>query len=305
MSGQRSRILIFGAGVIGSTYAIKLMEAGLDVTMLARSERYRSLKDNGLQYSDKGKIRSIPIKVIDTLEPEDRYDYILVTVRYDGAESALLALKDNHSPNIVTMISNVKGFAPWQAIVGERLLPAFPGVGGQIKDGVLYARVPPKLLAATRLGEINSTATERVRTLAALFKAAKLPCTLTKDMRAYLLTHAASDIALLGALRLDALDEDARDTRATARQITTALKAYVHALQSAGIAIDPPLFRWMLRWPNGIVDRLFRAWLSTNMVKDMRRPDYASQASREIMHLRKDLLAFLGEHQIKLDIQTQ
>lgn len=33
MSVKQNRILIFGAGAIGSMYAIKFIEAGMDVTM--------------------------------------------------------------------------------------------------------------------------------------------------------------------------------------------------------------------------------------------------------------------------------
>ncbi|MBA8935345.1 hypothetical protein BCD96_001874 [Clostridium beijerinckii] len=31
-------------------------------------------------------------------------------------------------------------------------MPAFPGAGGQIKDGILYARIPPKVLVANMFG---------------------------------------------------------------------------------------------------------------------------------------------------------
>lgn len=46
---KQDKILIFGAGVIGSIYAMKFIEAGLDVTIFARSNRFKSLKENGLQ----------------------------------------------------------------------------------------------------------------------------------------------------------------------------------------------------------------------------------------------------------------
>lgn len=163
MSVNQNRVLIFGAGVIGSIYAIKFIKAGLDVTMLARSNRFHSLKENGLKYKEKDKVKSIKVNVIDKLQNNDVYDFIFVTVRYDRSESALLALKDNQSKNIVTMISNPIGFSSWLDIVGDRLLPAFPGVGGQIKDGILYARFPPKILVATTFGEISGVVTKLIR----------------------------------------------------------------------------------------------------------------------------------------------
>lgn len=44
MSVKQDKILIFGAGVIGSIYAMKFIEAGLDVTIFARSNRFKALK---------------------------------------------------------------------------------------------------------------------------------------------------------------------------------------------------------------------------------------------------------------------
>lgn len=197
MSAKQDRILIFGAGVIGSMYAIKLIEAGFDVSLFAHSNRFKSLREIGLQYKEKSTVRSIQVNVIDTLENDDVYDFIFVTVRYDRSESALLALKDNQSKNIVTMTSNSIGFSSWLDSVGDRLLPAFPGFGGQIKDGVLHARFLPKIIVATAFGEINGVVTERIENLTKLFKTAKLPYVIKKDMQAYLITHSVSDIAMM------------------------------------------------------------------------------------------------------------
>ncbi|MEK3699844.1 2-dehydropantoate 2-reductase N-terminal domain-containing protein [Paenibacillus sp. FSL R10-2199] len=297
MPVKQKRILIFGAGVIGSAYAIKFLEAGVDVTLFARSNRFTALIEKGLQYNEKGAVKAVQVKVIDKLENDDVYDFILVTVRYDQAESALLALKDNQSKNIVTMTNNSIGFASWLDIVGDRLLPAFPGAGGQIKEGILYARFPPKMLFATTFGEINGSVTERVENLAQLFKTAKLPYKMNKDMRAYLITHSVSDIALLSSLHSDhkIIDEKTVRTRQTAHQITVTLKTYLRAIQQAGVAIHPSVFKFMLLCPNLILDFFFMLWLRTNMVRDMLLPDYADSANREIVQLRNDLLKLLSQ----------
>ncbi|WP_419822749.1 hypothetical protein [Anoxybacterium hadale] len=98
-----------------------------------------TLKRDGLRYNDNGTIKHIFIKVIDKLENNDIYDFIFVPVRYDQAESALTAIKNNKSKTIVTMTNTVE-YDQWLEIVGDRLLPGFPGAGGDIKDGVLYAQ---------------------------------------------------------------------------------------------------------------------------------------------------------------------
>ena len=306
MSVKQNRILIFGAGVIGSIYAIKFIEAGFDVTMFARSNRFTTLKENGLQYNEKGTVKSIKVNVIDTLENDDEYDVIFVTVRYDRSESALSALKDNQSKSIVTMISNSNGFSSWLDIVGDRLIPAFPGIGGQIKDGILYARFPPKILAATTFGEISGLVTERIENLAKLFKTAKLPYAINKDMRAYLITHSVSDIAMIGVFHFEnkIIDEKTARTRETAHKITFTLKAYLRAIQKAGVAINPSVYKIMLKCPSLILDLFFMMWLRTKMVKDMMLPDYANNANHEIVQLSNDLLKFLSQNDIDLTIHA-
>ena len=42
------KFLFFGAGVLGSLYAAKLREAGMDVTLVARGSRYEDLKKHGV-----------------------------------------------------------------------------------------------------------------------------------------------------------------------------------------------------------------------------------------------------------------
>ena len=44
------RILIYGAGVIGSLYAALFAEAGYDTSIYARGKRFEALRNNGLQY---------------------------------------------------------------------------------------------------------------------------------------------------------------------------------------------------------------------------------------------------------------
>ena len=47
------RILIYGAGVIGSLYAVLLKEAGYDTTIYARGHRLEALQNQGLLYKKK------------------------------------------------------------------------------------------------------------------------------------------------------------------------------------------------------------------------------------------------------------
>ena len=44
------RIMIYGAGVIGSLYVSLFAEAGYDTSIYARGKRLEVLRNNGLQY---------------------------------------------------------------------------------------------------------------------------------------------------------------------------------------------------------------------------------------------------------------
>jgi 2-dehydropantoate 2-reductase len=77
------KILIFGAGVIGSIYAARFHEANQEVTLLARGKRYEELCQEGVIIREKitGKQMTIPIPVVQQLTSTDFYDLIIVTVR--------------------------------------------------------------------------------------------------------------------------------------------------------------------------------------------------------------------------------
>ena len=68
------RILIYGAGVIGSLYAVLLKEAGYDTTIYARGHRLDILQNQGLLYKKNNHIKKIDVKVLDQLQDDDRYD---------------------------------------------------------------------------------------------------------------------------------------------------------------------------------------------------------------------------------------
>ncbi len=82
------RILIFGAGVIGSLYGALLAEAGYEVSVYARGRRLESMSQDGLLVKYKGKIRKASVKVLSWLEAEDRYELVFLTVRENQQHAA-------------------------------------------------------------------------------------------------------------------------------------------------------------------------------------------------------------------------
>lgn len=76
------RILIYGAGVIGSIFAGKLASSSQDVTVLARGKRAEELRKDGVILSVPGakKMEITPANVTEKLDPDDLYDYIIIVM---------------------------------------------------------------------------------------------------------------------------------------------------------------------------------------------------------------------------------
>ncbi len=222
------KILIFGAGVIGSLYGALLAEAGYDVSVYARGRRLESLARDGLQYKSKGKIRKAPVKALSRLEPEACYDFVFLTVRENQLHAALEELRKNSSPTIVTMVNSLETYDQWEAICGAgRIIPAFPGAGGGFDGSVLDAALTPRLIQPTTFGKTDG----RERDLARVLRRAKIPVQIVPDMHAWQLCHLAMVVPIADAYYESAdpgnAGRDAALMRKTAKRIRDNLNAIV------------------------------------------------------------------------------
>lgn len=194
------RLLIFGAGVIGSLYASLFAEAGFDTTVYARGARLETLKKKGLLYLKSEKVTKANVSVLSELKDDDEYDFIFLTVRENQLYQALEELKNNNSKCIVTMVNSIDGYDEWENICGAgKILPAFPGAGGSIKDDVLDAALTPKIIQPTTFAEISGTRTDRIRCLSLIFKKSCIPYQIVKDMQIWQLCHIAMVVPIADA----------------------------------------------------------------------------------------------------------
>jgi 2-dehydropantoate 2-reductase len=76
-----ARVLVLGAGVIGSVYAGRLLQAGHHVVMLARGQRLADLRAHGLVLEDAqpGRRIQLPVQVVETPRGGGRYDLLSPT----------------------------------------------------------------------------------------------------------------------------------------------------------------------------------------------------------------------------------
>ena len=248
------RILVFGAGVIGSLYGALLAEAGYDVSVYARGRRLESLMQDGLQYKYKGRIKTAPIKVLSKIEPEDCYDFVFLAVRENQLHTALEELRQNSSKAIVTMVNSLETYDRWEAICGEgRIIPAFPGAGGGFDGSVLDAALTPRLIQPTTFGKTDG----RERKLARILRRAKIPCQIVPDMHTWQLCHLAMVVPIADAY-YEAVDpaKAGRDT-ALMRKTADQIRDNLSAIAARNIRLSPgkmqvfrllpvPLVGWIL-----------------------------------------------------------
>jgi len=248
------RILIFGAGVIGSLYGALLAEAGYDVSVYARGRRLESLTQGGLLYKRKGKIRKVSVNILSRLEAKDCYDLVLLTVRENQLHAALEELRQNVSPTIVTMVNSLDAYDSWEAICGAgRIIPAFPGAGGGFDGNVLDAALTPRLIQPTTIGKTGG----RERVLARVLHRAKIPCQIVPDMHAWRLCHLAMVVPIADAYYEEADPEHAGRDAALMRKTAKQIRDNLNAIAARKIRLSPgkmqafrllptPLVGWIL-----------------------------------------------------------
>jgi len=198
------KILVFGAGVVGTAYAWQLSLAGHDVALLVRPGRKQELERQGIAISCFD-MRKIPWKhltttyhphVVEDFSPADGYALILVCVRSTQLQEALphLAAKAGEA-TILFVQNNWSGRAEIeQYLAPARYLLGFPSVGG----GRDAQSIQCALGASMRLGEPDGRLTTRLRTIAAVMRQADIKPRLTRRIIPWLWAHYAG-IAAVGA----------------------------------------------------------------------------------------------------------
>ena len=136
------KTLIFGAGPLGSLYAYLLHKAGNEVTILARNEHYKFLKENGIVLVNEFTQDKIieKVNVIDSLTEKDSYDLVIVLMRKNSVKNVLPILNKNKNiPNFLFMGNNASGYDEYLNYQPkEKILFGFPGGGGSRINHIVH-----------------------------------------------------------------------------------------------------------------------------------------------------------------------
>lgn len=237
------KICIYGAGAIGGYIAVQLVNAGYDVTLIARGQHLDAIRKNGLTLHIDGEIRSAHCEATDDPSSLGVQDYVLVTLKSHSLPGIVDSMQPLLGPD-TTVVSAVNGLPWWychglESPLGERHIEAVdPGgniwrtIGPERALGcVVYPSaeiVSPGVVRHVSdnklsLGEPDGTRSQRVKSLAAALMDAGFKAPVRTHLRDEIWIKLWGNLsfnplsALTGA-NLDALAKDP-GTRMIARQM--------------------------------------------------------------------------------------
>ncbi len=191
------RILVFGAGPLGSLIASRLHEAGQDVYLLARGQRLQDLTRHGVVIKEEGTDAfeiSYP-KIVESFGPDDEYDLVMIVMRKNQADASLDLLAQNKNvPTFLFMGNNAAGPENLiRALGADRVMLGFPLPGGE-RDGHIMRVMPvnEKRTYPLPLGEVDGTVRKRTHEIAAVLHSMRgYRAQIRRDMPAWLMYHVA------------------------------------------------------------------------------------------------------------------
>jgi 2-dehydropantoate 2-reductase len=265
------KILVYGAGVIGTLYAARLQQAGHRVTVLARSQRLADIERHGLVVEDvvSGVQSTTQVALVDRLHADHSYDLALIAVRRDQLPAILPELAANRNiPALLFLVNNPLGSA-WliEALGKGRVVPGFPGAGGTLEGhAVRYAMIAQQ---PTTLGEPGGLETARLRGIAAALRAAGFETRLENDMDTWLSAHAFFVTAVGGAIYLAGGDcERLSRSRPVLESMVDGVREGFGAVRALGRRVRPFALRVLFTWlPRPLAVRYWQRFFSKPMAE--------------------------------------
>jgi 2-dehydropantoate 2-reductase len=190
------KVLLVGAGVIGSVYGAHLAAGGNEVSVLSRGERTKEVARDSLVALDTagGAMTKAPVRVV--AADAEVQDLVLVSVRRDQLRAALEGLRVAPGrPTILVFGNNPGGRADLGASVPPEIRLGFPGIGGAMVEGVArYVRIAEQPTALERGTD------PRLAALEVVLKERGFPVQRVTNMEGWLAYHATFVSCVAAAL---------------------------------------------------------------------------------------------------------
>ena len=238
------KIMVYGAGVIGSLLTHNLCMAGNDVSLLARGELAKTLKENGLRIHHWLQRRDTVDHptIITEIDENIHYDAVFTVMQYDQT----VAIKEQLAKvwcDTLVMIGNQLSFDEMESYIKENsrhpkeILFGFIVAAGSRAEGKVLSRH----IGAGRLelGFLRKPVPEEMkRKIQSMFRGTKWKLTWNDEMASFLACHPA--FILPSFYLMIAKDFDLRKVNRMERKVwKAATRECYDMLLSIGIKVNP------------------------------------------------------------------
>ncbi len=224
------KVLVFGAGVIGTLHAWAFEQAGHTVSLLVRpghEDRWpngvalRILDGRGGR-NEEAKVLYRP-RIVTSFQPGDDYELIVDAVRYTQAESVLPELVANRGKALILFFHQ-----SWRgldvidrSLTKEEYVLGMPRAGGVLSNGILDGAFEGKVMLGTSTcgrpttPVVEGAARKNLDFVAGLFRPAGFEVVTPENMEHWYWVHFASTATYTGAIaKAGGYDAFAQDKRA-------------------------------------------------------------------------------------------
>jgi 2-dehydropantoate 2-reductase len=248
------RVAIFGAGAIGGYLGVKLAQAGVDVTFIARGPHLAAMRENGVTLIEGGEPVVVHPRLAADASEAGRQDFVFVTLKAHSLPGAAASIASMMGPDSA-LVTGINGVPYWyfHGVEGPnagrhvesvdpggallRVLPAAQAVGCVVYPAAEVTS--PGVITHTygdrfTLGEPDGSRSSRVMALAGAMQAAGLRAPVRPRIRDEIWVKlwgnmAFNPLSALTGATLDRLTGQA-DLRAVARAMMVEGRAVAEAL---------------------------------------------------------------------------
>ena len=182
------RFLVLGAGAVGGYFGARLLKGGADVTFLVRPGRAVQLQHNGLIVkAQDGEIR-LPVKIIEKVGIDSRYDAVLLCCKAYDLDEAINAIGPaiGEQSVVLPVLNGVKHhitlrdrFGSDCVLGGLMTINAVLLPDGSIQQSQLK-------INTTAIGELDGQISDRCATIQQALDAGGLPATVSGNITSML-----------------------------------------------------------------------------------------------------------------------
>ncbi|MGW6007994.1 ketopantoate reductase family protein [Streptomyces sp. NPDC055210] len=287
------KLLVYGAGVVGTLFAAHMHKAGHDVSLLARGERLTALRQHGVRLAeeDGSAVERVPVPVV--AHPDSGYDLIAVLVRTHQVDAVLESLAGVQG-DVLFLLNWAGGPEALGAVIGhERVLLGFPATGGTMDgDVVRYRRTNfVTRRVAMPIGEPDGCTTPRLERIVETFRTAGINAKAEPQMDAWLRTHAAFEVPLGQAVHAAGGPTALADDPDAVRGMLHLMRQNLAAMETPPV---PRAFAALRTLPQGFLVAVLRRFLKSPTAVHSGLSDSSPAATAELKRLAEQLGAAAG-----------